>query len=260
MTMSSLSEPKFATKPDCQLNALWLTLNPSLKRLDQRVLCQLYRRTKIHRWEYHQTPDEPCCLETIIGYLHETLTTQAQPLHLLGHGISGTVALLYAQRYPQHVRSLTLLAVGQSPGVTWHSHYYAMRELLPCDRHVLLSHLARMMLGNFCPHVINGFAKLLELDLDEGFAPHSLAGITSIDAQSVEPPVLVCYGQHDLILSPQNYTTTDCWLKPTDQIWQCPEGKHFFHFAAPEQVAKRIYDYWQNLPNHTHAALAGHRE
>jgi pimeloyl-ACP methyl ester carboxylesterase len=241
-----------------QINALWLTLNPSLKRLDQRLLCHLSRRTKVHRWEYVQTVDEPCCTETVLALLHETITAQNQPLHLLGHGINGALALLYARRYPQQVRSLTLLSVAGHPGVTWHSHYYAMRALLPCDRQMLLLQVARMLLGPICPAALKALGKLLESDLDGGFAPHSLANTTPMAGGPITTPLLVCFGQQDIIIDPYNrrqwssqFTAHESALKHGHQskprFWECPEGHHFFHFEAPGRVAAQIWDYWSSL-------------
>lgn len=239
------------------LDALWLTLNPSLKRLDQCLISQLASRVKIARWEYLQELDEACCMEMAIAVLHEYLQQQEQPLHLLGHGINGVLGLIYAHRYPQNVRSLTLLSVSASLDITWHSHYYAMRELLPCSREMLLAHLVRMMFGQMCPPGTKAMATLLEQELDGGFAPHSLVNMTKVATGEVEVPIMVCYGRDDVVVDPNSRQQWKNSLKPTDRFWECPVGRHFFHFEARERVASQIYTYWHDLARRPEFAIAG---
>ncbi|MEM9979854.1 MAG: alpha/beta fold hydrolase, partial [Cyanobacteria bacterium P01_D01_bin.2] len=159
-------------------SALWLTVSPALKRFDQRLLCRLSKRLSIARWEYMQTADEPCCLHIAIDLLHGYLQKHCSQtrVHLVGHGLSGVVAWLYAQRYPEHVRSLTLLSVNANPAVNWQAHYYALRQLLPCSSEIVLDKMVRMLFGSCSYDITRILIQILEQDIDTGLALHSLAG------------------------------------------------------------------------------------
>ena len=201
--------------------ALWLTVSPALKKFDQRLLCQLSRQLLIRRWEYHQTADEPCCLETPVSLLHDYLKTSDRPIHLLGHGLSGIVGLLYAQRFPHRVRSLTLLSVNANPAINWHAHYYALRQLLPCSRSLVLAQMAKALFGPRPYDLTKILVDALGQDLDTGLALHSLVSHQDIAATAIEPPLLVCYGSQDDILNPPLHEHWQHHLKPTDALWQC---------------------------------------
>ena len=239
-------------------SALWLTVSPNLKKFDQRVLCRLSKRVSIARWEYIQTADEPCCLEVVLELLSEYLSRKfAQthtPVHLIGHGLSGIVGWLYAQRHPEHVRSLTLLSVGANPGVNWHAHYYALRQLLPCSREIVLAQMVKMLFGSCSCDITRVLVELLKQDLDSGLALHSLVNCQEIESTQIEPPLLVCRGANDAVVS-----SVERWqplLKSDDRLWTCPEGHHFFHFDQPRLVETTILNHWQHLDQpHSAAAL-----
>ncbi|MEO1591736.1 MAG: alpha/beta hydrolase [Cyanobacteria bacterium J06632_22] len=227
--------------------ALWLTVSPALKKFDQRLLCELNRRRPILRWEYRQTADEPCCLETPVSLLQDYLKAYDRPVHLLGHGLSGVVGLAYVQRFPQRVKSLTLLSVNATPAVNWHAQYYALRQLLPCSRDIVVAQMARLLFGPRSYDLTRVLVELLKQDLDTGLALHSLASHNTFDPAGIEPPLLVCYGGQDDIL---NRPMHECWqpyLKSSDALWQCSSGRHFFHFEQPKAVAQAIQHYWRQL-------------
>ena len=228
-------------------NVLWLTVGASLKRFDQRLLGQLIHQAEVRCWEYVQSEDEPCCLETAVTLLHDYLKQRARPMHLIGHGVSGAIGLIYARRYPQRVQSLTLLSVGANPAVSWHAHYYALRQFLPCSRAIILGQMARLMFGPQSHTVATALVKALAQELDRGFAPHSLASQTAIAPGGIEPPLLVCQGANDVIVDAHQQAQWQRWLKPGDRLWCCPEGKHFFHYDYPQRVAEQIFGYWQSL-------------
>jgi pimeloyl-ACP methyl ester carboxylesterase len=228
-------------------NALWLCLNPSLRPFDQRLCCQLNRQTEVQCWEYHQTPDEPCCIETALGLLHQYLRSQSEPMHLLGHGLSGALGLLYARLHPDRVASLTLLSVGANPAVGWHAHYYALRQLLPCDRNAILLQMARMLFGPQGPRKTQAQAKQLAQVLDTELTPHAIGRHDQFSPGGITPPLLVCRGNHDTVVDPNNQAQWQPWLKPGDRLWSCPEGRHFFHHDQPQRVSQTILDFWQSL-------------
>ncbi|MEO1351080.1 MAG: alpha/beta hydrolase [Cyanobacteria bacterium J06635_15] len=238
--------------------ALWLSVSPCLKRFDQRLLLQLARKSEIRCWDYAQTADEPCCLAIAVTILHDYLKQRDRPVHLLGHGISGLVGLRYAQQYPQRVRSLTLISVGANPAVNWHAHYYALRQLLPCRREMILGQMARLLFGVQSMAAMTALIQLLKQDLDSQLTLHSLVNHTVLTCGGIEPPLFVCHGAHDVVIDSNTQVQWRDWLKPHDRLWHCPEGKHFFHYDYPKRVAQVIHDYWQSLPasNNRYSTLA----
>ncbi|NES87174.1 MAG: alpha/beta hydrolase, partial [Moorea sp. SIO2B7] len=208
-------------------DALWLGINPSLKHFDQRLFRLLSRQVEIQYWSYHQTVDEPCCIQTALSLLDEYLQ-QPQPLHLIGHGLSGALGLVYTRLHPTRVRSLTLLSVGANPAVGWHAHYYALRKFLPCDRQMILMQMAKILFGCQNSAKIAGFAKLLKKVLDSELVPHSLAEHCNFAPGGIEVPLLVCNGADDGIVDLNAHSLWQTWLNPGDRLWTCPEGRHFF--------------------------------
>jgi len=229
-------------------HALWLTVSPALKKFDRRLLGELGRYTSICRWEYLQSVDEPCCLETPVRLLHDYVSACDQPVHLLGHGLSGIIGLIYARQFPQRVRSLTLLSVNAVPTVNWHAHYYALRQLLPCSRDIVIAQMARLLFGPRSYDITRALVNVLKEDLDDGLALHSLVSQSKVLTGTVESPLLVCCGRQDGVLSYPAHARWQPYLKPHDMLWQCAEGHHFFHFDYPKQVAQAITHYWRSLP------------
>lgn len=226
-------------------HGLWLCVNPNLRRFDQRLLQRLDQQTDVRCWNYAQTADEPCCLETALALLHDYLHPRAQPVHLIGHSLSGAIALLYAYRHPDRVKSLTLLSVGTNPAISWHAHYYALRELLPCSRHMVLQQMVRLLFGPQPLARTTNIADILEQVLDTELAPHSLATRSTLPPGGVEPPLLVCHGAQDMIVDPNMQIQWNQWLKPGDRVWCCPQGRHFFYHDHPQRTSQVILEFWQ---------------
>lgn len=226
-------------------DALWLGVNPSLKHFDNRLCRLLDRHTDIRYWGYYQTADEPCCLETALALLDDYIVQQSQPIHLLGHGLSGTIGLLYTRLHPNRVKSLTLISVGASPSICWHAQYYALRNLLSCDRQMILMQMANALFG--CRHSakLSGLAKLLEKVLDSELAPHSVAKYRSIDPGGVDVPLLVCRGADDAVVDPNAHAHWQSWVQVGDRLWTCPGGRHFFHHTHASETSSVILDFWQ---------------
>lgn len=237
-------------------DVLWLSVSPHLKCFDQRLLSRLIKRATVRRWQYCQTVDEPCSIELVVNSLHEYLCSRPsvvadQPfpkVHLVGHGVSGVVALLYARQHPQHVASLTLLSVSAMPAVNWQAHYYALRNLLPCSREVILGQLTRVLFGEQAPRFVTALAQLLSRDLDSNLTLHSLVRNTHIAAGGVEVPLLVCNGELDSVVVAGAQNGWMRWMKAGDRLWHCPKGLYFFQFQQYKSVAKTILDYWAQLP------------
>lgn len=247
-------------------NMLWLSVSPHLKCFNRRLLAQLIKAHPVRQWEYVQTADEPCCLETVISALHQYVSDRAAlerrsgqadyKVHLLGHGISGIVALMYARSYPKHVASLTLLSVNARPAVNWQAHYYALRQLLPCSREMVLAQVARLLFDCQPPRFSKALSGLLSSDLDNSLTLHSLAAQMNIPMGATEVPLLVCNGEQDSIAGARETRPWSQSMKSSDRIWLCPEGRHFFHFHHAEAVASVISEYIRSLPLPSQSPLA----
>ncbi|MBE9075901.1 alpha/beta hydrolase [Romeria aff. gracilis LEGE 07310] len=232
-----------ADSPD----TLWLSASPYLKCLDRPLLQELCRRSKVYRWDYFQSMDEPCCLETALTLLHDYLSQTERPMHLVGHGISGVIGLLYARRYPERVSSLALLSVAGLPAVTWQAHYYQLRQILPCSRTVLLAHMVRLLFGVQPLAIAKHLTRLLEKELDAGLSLHSLYQRGQIAPGGVSVPLLVCCGQQDIIVAEEMRDRWRQWLKAEDRLWQCKNGQYFFHQRYAKAVGCEITMFQRGL-------------
>ena len=112
------------------------------------------------------TLDEASSLEQAVTLLDDYLRECDQPIHLAGHGISGVVGLICARLNPEKVRSLVLLSVAPQPAITWHTHYYVQRQLMPCSRQQILAQIARSLFGRELPMAAKELIKMLDRDLE----------------------------------------------------------------------------------------------
>ncbi|WP_353259812.1 alpha/beta fold hydrolase [Prochlorothrix hollandica] len=233
---------------------LWICTSPSLKRFNQPLLAQLAPHATVLEWEYCQDPDRGCSLDQTVDLLHNFirrfLQTQTQPrhLHLAGHSISGVVALLYARRHPQWVRSLSLVGVGAQPGVTWHSYYYLRRQLTRWSRPVLMSQMVVSLFGEQSRSNHLCLRRRLEQDLDHALSPHSLLRPGVIAQGSPNAPLLLAGAADDTIIDPVSVQGWQEFLKPCDRLWIAPQGRHFFHNTYPAPVAEQLLRFWDSLP------------
>ncbi|MBE9179070.1 alpha/beta hydrolase [Oculatella sp. LEGE 06141] len=228
-------------------DVLWLNTSPSLKCFERPVLNVLSKHYSTYRWDYEQTPDEASCLEIALVLLHDYLKQGDRSVHLVGHGTAGVLGLLYARRYPERVKSLSLLSVGAHPAIDWHAHYYAQRQLLPCSRELILAQMARMLFGSQNQVMTRCLVQRLADDLDQSLSLHTLFKRTSLEPGGAPVPVLVCAGEHDAVVNPNEFYHWQHWLKHGDSLWQCPNGRHFFHYAHPDLLAEQLLQFWSRL-------------
>jgi pimeloyl-ACP methyl ester carboxylesterase len=160
---------------------LWLNGSPSLQCFDRPFLSALAARVKVVQWQYCQEPDEASSLQNAAALLHEYLQQIEHPIHLIGHGISGVIGLLYARCHPEKVRSLTLLGVAEQPAMTWQTHYYVQRHLMPCSRYQVLAFIARSLFGSKPPYDVKNLIRALDRDLAEAPCLHSLFRVAQLD-------------------------------------------------------------------------------
>ncbi|MGF1536847.1 MAG: alpha/beta fold hydrolase [Elainellaceae cyanobacterium] len=234
MTLSTLSTA----------DAVWLSVSPSFQRLDQKLLVRLASHCSVNRWDYSQTPDEPCSLAIGLTLLHDYIKGCNRPLHLVGHSTGGLLGLLYARKFPKRVASLTLLSVGVNAAVDWKAHYYTQLEQLHCSRARVLAQMVYVLLGHQPKHLLKRWVAVLEQDLVQSLSLHSLTKIFSLFPSGVPVPLLATGGSEDAIVDPTQLQGWLPWLKPGDRTWLCPHGRHFFHDTHPKEVADEILSFW----------------
>ncbi|MBV9388718.1 MAG: alpha/beta hydrolase [Chroococcidiopsidaceae cyanobacterium CP_BM_ER_R8_30] len=233
-------------------DVLCLSANPKLKGFDRPLLQALSQKFTIAQWEYCQTQDEPSSLAVALELLHDYLQQLVSPIHLVGHGISGLLGLLYAQHHPERVRSLTLLSVGIYPAQDWQYHYYTHRQSLPCSRQVILTQMVHDLFGFQSKAMIQKLVKLLEQDLDHSLSPHSL--FRRMDLLPIRPtvPLLTCGSVDDIVVNPHHLRSWQQYFhedKATlNWLWVCSGGRYFFHYFYPQQTALAMFDFWASLP------------
>lgn len=232
---------------------LCLSVSPHLQVFDRPLLNALTPHISVQQWHYQQTPDEPCSLDLALILLHDYLKQQQQPMHLIGHGMSGLLALLYAQRHPKRVRSLTLLAVGVDPAADWQAHYYEQRNQLPCSRQVLLTRMVDTLFGYSSQAMSNALVKLLGQDLDHSLSPHSLVKCLHLAPIRVAVPLLVCGSVDDVVVGQQQLRSWQQYFsQEASKLWVCPGGRYFFHYFYPQQTGEQLLNFWKALPANQH--------
>lgn len=105
-------------------DVVWISSSHVLQRFDRPLLQYISKYMNVNQWEYHHNKDEGSSIDEAVDLMHKFLAPSSHPVHLAGRGAGGAIALTFARRYPQKVRSLVLLAVASQPANTWHVHYY----------------------------------------------------------------------------------------------------------------------------------------
>lgn len=226
---------------------LWLNVSPSLQRFDQPLLHHIARHISVAQWEYHQTQDEACSLEVALTLLHDYVQSCDYPIHIVGHGTAGLLGLLYTRKYPEQVQSLSLLSVGFHPAVDWQAHYYVHRQLLSCRREAILTQMVHYLFGCQTQFSVRKLVRILKHDLDHSLSPHTLFKRVSVPSGNVDVPLLVCGGEDDIIVDPNQFYGWKHCLKPGDRLWSCPDGSHFFHWLQPEVVGQQLLNFWFSM-------------
>lgn len=228
-------------------DVVWVSASAGVKVFDRPLVQYLARQMTIAQWQYEQTLDEASSLTIAVELLHQYLETQAHPIHLAGHGISGVVALLYARCYPERVKSLSLLSVAAQPAITWHTHYYIQRKLLSCSREQVLARMVRNLFGQTLPFHIQAYMALLDRDLETSPSLHSLYELVQLPKGGASVPLLVCAANDDSVINRRSHAQWSRMLKLDDRLWRCPSGRHFFHYLHPEQVGNELFRFWESV-------------
>ncbi|KAF3883987.1 MULTISPECIES: alpha/beta fold hydrolase [Nostocales] len=226
-------------------DVVWLNTSPSLQCFSQPLLSYLSHHMTIASWDYSQTEDEASPLSFAVMLLHDYLQSCTQPVHLIGHSTGGLLGLFYADRYPEKVKSLTLLAVGVDAAVNWHVHYYA--HLPFSSRQQILRSMAYNLFGYHAEFTNKRLTQILRQDLNSSLSPHSLFQRLCVPRSSVPVPLMVCGSLDDIVVEIDDLCGWQLYLKEGDRLWKCPEGKHFFHFFQPQLVAEQVLHFWKSL-------------
>jgi pimeloyl-ACP methyl ester carboxylesterase len=226
---------------------VWVSASPSLKYFNRRLLSHLSQVIKVECWEYSQTLDEGSSIEGAVKLLDEYISKSADAVHLIGHGVSGVIALVYARRYPSKVASLTLLSVAVRPGINWHSYYYDRLWSSPQQRDLILKSVSSDLFPDTSARHVCDLVDRLERDLVESPSSHSLFQSSILPSGGVEMPLMVCASQADPVIKlAASYGWTN-YLKPGDKIWHSSTGGHFFQHMHSEVVSYHIQNFWQEL-------------
>lgn len=235
------------------IDVVWISSSPVLQRFDKPLLQYLSQYMNVAQWEYHHQKDEGSSIDEAVVLLDEFLSQYSYPIHLAGHGAGGAIALTYARKYPQKVRSLALLAVASQPANTWHAHYYLQRHLFTLSREQILANTARILFGEQPHHTTKKLISVLKRDLEQTPLPHSLFKLVDLPTGGVAMPMIVCGSKNDSIIHPPALQKWLNWLKPEDYLWECSQGHHFFHYFYPQKVGAQILTFWK--PNYLETVL-----
>ena len=231
---------------------LWIDLQPSLYCLFKRTAQRLSENFEVKRWAFEHDLDESCDVDIIHSLLRKTIKSTSNSVHLVGHGLSGIVAHLYAQRYPKNISSVSLLSVDINSTNQWTSHYQSIRSQLPCSRFQILSHLSRLLVDSNKDHIQTIMARLLAKCLDNDFVHGSiLKNHTINNLGKINTPILIINGEKDFVVDKQCYERWQHHLKPGDCYQQIMNGRHFFPFTEWDRTAKMIEVFINMVPDRT---------
>ncbi|AFY49101.1 putative hydrolase or acyltransferase of alpha/beta superfamily [Nostoc sp. PCC 7524] len=227
------------------IDVVWISSSPVLQRFDKPLLQYLSQYVNVAQWEYRHGKDEGGSIDEAVDLLAEFLSQCPHPIDLGGHGAGGAIALTYARRYPEKVRSLILLAVASQPANTWHAHYYLQRQVFTMSREQVLASSVRHLFGEQPHNTTKKLIAVLDRDLEQTPLLHSLFKLVDLPTGGVSMPMLVCGSKNDTIVNPPALQNWLHCFKPEDHLWECPKGHHFFHYFYPQQVGEQMLNFWQ---------------
>ena len=232
---------------------LWIDLQPSLYCLFKRTAQNLGQHFEVKRWSFEHDLDESCDINGIHSYLRQTIENSSSPVHLVGHGISGTIAHLYAQKYPKNISSISLLSVDVQSTNQWTSHYQSMRSQLPCSRFHILNQLSRLLIDTQDDHVQNAITKLFAKCLDNDFVSGSIIQAPKIEnLGGINAPTLVINGEDDFVVDKNCCQRWKSLFKPGDCYMKIKNGRHFFPFRDWRKTSEMIKSFITMVPEQKH--------
>ena len=237
-------------------DVIWLNTCSSLLRFNLPIIKYLSQYQKIAQWEYQQHQDEASCLNVALNLLDDYLTMIPKSVHLVGHSTCGLLGLLYARKYPEKVRSLSLLGVGINPSLDWVNYYYFLRKTLPCSRELVLARMVKHLFGYQSSYHSKALVKVLDKAVIYSVSSHSLYQSITIPTEVISAPLLICGNQNDAIISTAELEGWYSFLKVGDRLAKVKEGYHFFHYFQSQKVGEILLRFWQSKGEILNLSLA----
>lgn len=192
------------------IDVVWISSSHILQRFDRPLLQYMSQYVNVEQWEYHYQKDEGSSIDEAVDLMYELLAPYSHSIHLAGHGAGGAIALTFARRYPQKVRSLVLLAVASQPANTWHIDYYLQRKIFTMSREQVLASCVRNLFGEQPHNTTKKLMAILSKDLEQSPLLHSLFKLVELPEGGVNMPMMVCGSKNDPIV---NSPALKGWLK-----------------------------------------------
>ena len=175
------------------------------------------------------------------------------PVDLVGMSFGGMIAQYTAHRFPELVRSLTLLCTSPAYGldgtdpVEWRAARLAGLETFGSPAAAAPAILASLA-GPDAAHVVPEAVEAMERVPMDGLLA-SLATITTHDSRAILPtidiPTLVLVGERDDETSPA-YAQAIVDLMPNANLVVIPGAGHLLNLEAPDAVNEAILQHWES--------------
>ena len=228
---------------------LWIDLQPTLHCFNQRLTRRLAKNRQVKRWSFQHDLDEACSTEIIHSMILETVNNSKNKYHIIGHGMSGTIAHLFACKYPESIHSATLLSTDTAITNQWTSHYLKMRSQLPCSREKILLHLSYQLFGRELSKKYPVFISLLAKCLDNEYILGSIASQINLGIlKGSDIPTLVINGDDDFVIDRMTQARWGEQLKPGDHYRSIENARHFFQHKEANQTAAVIESFLDMVP------------
>jgi len=60
-------------------------------------------------------------------------------------------------------------------------------------------------------------------------------------------PLLICSRKTEFVVSPIVKRRWSKFIKKGSRLWECQDGRYFFHHFYPEQIGEKILNFWLSL-------------
>jgi pimeloyl-ACP methyl ester carboxylesterase len=179
-------------------------------------------------------------------------------VHLVGHSLGGYLSIRYTLRFPERVRTLTLI-----------NPLYCIAQLSPLLRIFRRKPRLGVRLMDRAPLQVIESMMAWEPANPEGFSPEvvrqialdykraspNILNITrhipdlTPELQFVRPPALVIWGDSDLTLNPASFPRLAARLPNLIGYHRVPGSGHQPHVGKPELVNQLILDFLRKFPD-----------
>ncbi|TXR51946.1 alpha/beta fold hydrolase [Reinekea thalattae] len=169
---------------------------------------------------YPQLADQVALIEPIIEHTSWSEQTSETPTILVGHSWGGPVVLALAQRFPELIDGIVLVASPADPAVSQPRWYHQAARLIP----------VQWLIGQ---RMTDSNQEMLTLDEELEKLKPELAAINM--------PVVILQGEKDWLVKSQNALYLQQQLSNAQlQLKLDEKANHFIPFKTPEVVADAI--------------------